>query len=42
MMKKILSLCVLTVSLSGLGAGCRSGASVKTAHHGVGVGVGAH
>ncbi len=41
-MKKILSLCVITFSLVGLGVGCRSGAGVKTAHHAVGVGAGAH
>jgi len=39
-MKKILSLCIVTCSLVGLGAGCRSSAQVKTAHHGVGVGAG--
>jgi hypothetical protein len=39
-MKKLISLCVVTLSLVGLGAGCRSSASVRTAHHGVGVGAG--
>jgi hypothetical protein len=42
MLKKLLSLCVLTASLIGLGAGCRTSAHVKTAHHSAGVGVGAH
>ena len=42
MMKKILSLCVITFAVVGLGAGCRTRASVKTANHGVGVGAGAH
>lgn len=41
-MKKILTLCVVTLSLAGVATGCRSGAGVKTANHAVGVGAGAH
>ncbi len=41
MMKKIVSLCIITFAV-GLGAGCRTRASVKTANHGVGVGAGVH
>jgi len=42
MMKKMLSLLVITFSFAGLATGCRSSAQVRTAHHGVGVGAGAH
>ncbi|MEO7734340.1 MAG: hypothetical protein ABIY55_25510 [Kofleriaceae bacterium] len=41
MMKKMMSLVVITFSLVGFGVGCRSGAQIKTAHHAVGVGAGA-
>lgn len=42
MMKKLISFCVVAFTLASVGAGCRSGAQVRTKHHVVGVGAGAH
>lgn len=41
-MKKLVTLCVVTLSLAGIATGCRSGAGVRTQNHAVGVGAGAH
>jgi hypothetical protein len=40
-MKRLISMAIVATTLIGLGSGCRTGASVKTKHHAVGVGVGA-
>ena len=39
-MKKLISMCIVSITLISLG-GCRTGAGVKTKHHAVGVGAGA-
>jgi len=41
-MKKLISMAIVAITLIGASAGCRSSAQVKTKHHAVGVGAGAH
>jgi hypothetical protein len=42
MIKKVISILVVTFAITAAGTGCRSSAGVRTANHSVGVGAGVH
>ena len=42
MLKKFISILIVTISLGAIGTGCRTQARVSTPHHSVGVGAGVH
>jgi hypothetical protein len=42
MLKKLITACLVSISIIAAGAGCRTHAGVTTPHHGVHVGGGIH